>query len=325
MVVVSVLVMGATLRRIGSADDYSFGHVRDDFITSQVMVSATDRPYSGAMARPAVGDLLRDWRTRRRRSQMDLAIDVGVSTRHLSFVETGRSRPSPELVLAIAHHLDMPLRERNGLLLAAGYAPRFSQMSLDDPAMDHVRASIQRMLDAHDPYPGAVVDRQWNIAMVNRAGEMLAQGLPAHVLGPPLNVYRLCLHPDGLARRTTNFVDWATYLLGQLRRSIVLTGDPSLTALLDEVSSYPNVVQIAPLIAGGGEDETPILVPFQIATPLGELSLFTTLTTFGTPLDVTIDELAIELFFPADDRSDEMLRLMSLARDGIPSEEPAGA
>ena len=257
---------------------------------------------------------------------MDLALDVGVSTRHLSFVETGRSRPSPELVLAIAHHLDVPLRERNGLLLAAGYAPRFSQMSLDDPAMDHVRASIQRMLDAHDPYPGAVVDRQWNIAMVNRAGQMLAQGLPAHVLGPPLNVYRLCLHPDGLARRTTNFVDWATYLLGQLRRSIVLTGDPSLTALLDEVSSYPNVVQIAPLVAGGGGgEETPLLVPLQLATPLGELSLFTTLTTFGTPLDVTIDELAIELFFPADDRSDEMLRLMSLGRDGIPSEQPAGA
>lgn len=288
-------------------------------------MSVSDHPYSGAMARPAVGDLLRDWRTRRRRSQMDLAIDVGVSTRHLSFVETGRSRPSPELVLAIAHHLDVPLRERNGLLLAAGYAPRFSQMSLDDPAMDHVRASIQRMLDAHDPYPGAVVDRQWNIAMVNRAGQMLAQGLPAHVLGPPLNVYRLCLHPDGLARRTTNFVDWATYLLGQLRRSIVLTGDPSLTALLDEVSSYPNVVQIAPLVAVSGREEAPLLVPFQLATPLGELSLFTTLTTFGTPLDVTLDELAIELFFPADDRSDEMLRLMSLGRDGIPSEQPAGA
>jgi transcriptional regulator with XRE-family HTH domain len=325
LVVVSVLVMGATVRRIGSAGDYSLGHLGDDSITSEVMVSVSDHPYSGAMARPAVGDLLRDWRTRRRRSQMDLAIDVGVSTRHLSFVETGRSRPSPELVLAIAHHLDVPLRERNGLLLAAGYAPRFSQMSLDDPAMDHVRASIQRMLDAHDPYPGAVVDRQWNIAMVNRAGQMLAQGLPAHVLGPPLNVYRLCLHPDGLARRTTNFVDWATYLLGQLRRSIVLTGDPSLTALLDEVSSYPNVVQIAPLIGVGGREETPLLVPFQLATPLGELSLFTTLTTFGTPLDVTLDELAIELFFPADDRSDEMLRLMSLGRDGIPSEQPAGA
>ena len=222
--------------------------VDGDRVTSQVMVPGRNRSYSGAMARPPVGELLRDWRTRRRRSQLDLALDVGVSTRHLSFVETGRSRPSVELVLALAHHLDVPLRERNGLLLAAGYAPRFSQMSLDDPAMANVRASIQRMLDAHDPYPGAVIDRQWNVAMVNRAGLMLAQGIPDHLLGPPMNVYRLCLHPDGLARRTTNFTDWATYLLEQLRRSIVLTGDPTLVALLDEVSNYPNVVQIAPLV-----------------------------------------------------------------------------
>ena len=280
------------------------------------MVRLIDHSYSEAMARPPVSELLRDWRTRRRRSQMDLALDVGVSTRHLSFVETGRSRPSPELILAIAHHLDVPLRERNGLLLAAGYAPRFSQRSLDDPGMAHLRASVQRMLDAHDPYPGVVIDRQWNVAMVNRAGVMLADGLPTAVLGPPLNVYRLCLHPDGLARRTTNFTEWATYLLGQLRRSITLTGDSALTALLAEVTSYPNVAQIAPLLDIDQQDDPPILVPFRMATPLGELSLFTTLTTFGTPLDVTIDELAIELFFPADNRSDEMLHDMARLRDG---------
>ncbi|MEO7371440.1 MAG: helix-turn-helix transcriptional regulator [Ilumatobacteraceae bacterium] len=268
------------------------------------------------MARPPVGVLLRDWRTRRRRSQMDLALDVGVSTRHLSFVETGRSRPSVEMVLALAQHLEVPLRERNGLLLAAGYAPRFSQMSLDDPAMENVRTSVQRMLDAHDPYPGAVIDRQWNVAMVNRAGSMLAQGIPQHVLGPPLNVYRLCLHPEGLARRTANFADWAAYLLEQLRRSIVLTGDPALVDLLDEVSNYPNVVQIAPLVNSSPREDLQILVPFRLSTPLGELSLFTTLTTFGTPLDVTIDELAIELFFPADKHSDEMLHTLAAMRDG---------
>jgi transcriptional regulator with XRE-family HTH domain len=311
-----VFVMFATLRFGGSHDDYSSGHRRRDCITPQVMVRVRNRSYSGTMARPPVGELLRDWRTRRRRSQMDLSLDVGVSTRHLSFVETGRSRPSVELVLALAHHLDVPLRERNGLLLAAGYAPRFSQLSLDDPAMANVRSSIQRMLDAHDPYPGAVIDRQWNIAMVNRAGLMLAQGIPDHLLGPPMNVYRLCLHPDGLARRTTNFTDWATYLLHQLRRSIVVTGDPTLVALLDEVSNYPNVVQIAPLVDDDHRDEPPILVPFQLSTPLGQLSLFTTLTTFGTPLDVTIDELAIELFFPADDASDQMLRALAHTRDG---------
>ena len=260
------------------------------------------------MARPPVGELLRDWRTRRRRSQMDLSLEAGVSTRHLSFVETGRSRPSLELVLALAHHLDVPLRERNVLLLAAGYAPRFSQMSLDNPAMDHVRASIQRMLDAHDPYPGLAIDRQWNVIIANNAALLMTGGLPACVLGPPLNVYRLCLHPDGLARRTTNFADWASYLLRQLSRTITLTGDPTLEALHEEVSAYPNVIQIAPFTTNGIDDEPPLLVPFRMTTPQGELALFTTLTTFGTPLDVTVDELAIELFFPANDQTDQILR-----------------
>lgn len=255
-----------------------------------------------------MGDLLRDWRTRRRRSQLDLAVDVGVSTRHLSFVETGRSRPSPELVLALAQHLDVPLRERNSLLLAAGYAPRYSHVALDDPAMSQVRASVQRMLDAHDPYPGVAIDRQWNVVIANRAALAMLGGLPESLLGPPPNVYRLCLHPDGLARRTNNFTDWAAYLLGQLRRSITLTGDPKLEGLLDEVLSYPNVVQVAPLQGVTDGDEPPLLVPFRMASPAGELSLFTTLTTFGTPLDVTLDELAIELFFPADDRTDQLLR-----------------
>jgi transcriptional regulator with XRE-family HTH domain len=256
---------------------------------------------------------------------MDLSLDVGVSTRHLSFVETGRSRPSPELVLALAHHLEVPLRERNDLLLAAGYAPQFSQITLDDPAMGHVRASIQRMLDAHDPYPGVAIDRQWNVTIANHAALQLTDGLPASILGPPLNVYRLCLHPDGLAQRTTNFTDWASYLLRQLRRSIALTGDPILQSLLEEVTSYPNVTQIAPMLGSVRGDDPPLLVPFRMATPQGELCLFTTLTTFGTPLDVTIDELAIELFFPADDRSEAMLRGEPIGPYPVRSFHPAGA
>lgn len=251
---------------------------------------------------------MRDWRTRRRRSQLDLALDVGVSTRHLSFVETGRSRPSPELILAIAHHLDVPLRERNTLLLAGGYAPRFSQRPLDDPTMSTVRASLQRMLDAHDPYPGVVIDRAWNVVLANRAGMAMVAGLPEHLMGPPMNVYRVTLHPDGLARRTTNFVDWASYLLGTLQRTIVLTGDPQLIALRDEVLGYPNIAQIQPLLPGRDADEPQLLVPFRMSSPVGEISMFTTLTTFGTPLDVTLDELAAELFYPADDESDERLR-----------------
>ncbi|MGD9999063.1 MAG: helix-turn-helix domain-containing protein [Ilumatobacteraceae bacterium] len=260
------------------------------------------------MARATVGELIKDWRTRRRRSQMDLALDAGVSTRHLSFVETGRSKPSPELVLSLAHHLDVPLRERNTLLLAAGYAPRFGQTSIDDPSMRRVRASVQRMLDAHDPYPGVVIDRQWNVVLANRAAMGLTVGVDPALLGPPMNVYRVCLHPDGLADRTTNFTDWAAYLLQQLRRTITLTGDAQLQAILDEVLEYPNVSRIAPLADIAAWDDPPLLVPFRFETPLGEVSLFTTLTTFGTPLDVTIDEIAVELFFPADDASEAILR-----------------
>jgi transcriptional regulator with XRE-family HTH domain len=248
---------------------------------------------------------------------MDLALNVGVSTRHLSCVETGRARPSPELVLAIAHHLEVPLRERNALLLAAGYAPRFSQLPLDDPSMAHIRSSIQRMLDAHHPYPGVVIDRQWNVVLANQAALLLTTDVLPELLGPPMNVYRLCLHPRGIALRTTNFADWAAYLLGQLRRSIVLTGDPALEAILGEVSAYPNVAQIQPLLASTVDDDPPLLVPFRFATPLGEIALFTTITTFGTPMDVTIDELAVELFFPADDRSDELLRRLATAEVAV--------
>jgi transcriptional regulator with XRE-family HTH domain len=243
------------------------------------------------MGSAAVGDLVRDWRKRRRRSQMDLAFEVGVSPRHLSFVETGRSRPSPELVLALADQLVVPLRERNTLLLAAGYAPRYSQRPLDAPEMQHVRASVQRMLDAHHPYPGVVIDRQWNIVLTNAAAAALTDGLPPELTTPPLNVYRICLHPEGLSSRTLNFDEWASYLLQQLRRSIVLTGDPEL--IDDAHSSSP--------------DESALLIPLRIAVGDDQLSLFTTLTTFGTPRDVTLDELAIELFFPADDYTEKVL------------------
>lgn len=263
------------------------------------------------MARPTVGELIREWRLRRRRSQMDLAIEVGVSTRHLSFVETGRSRPSPELVLAIAHHLEVPLRERNSLLLAAGYAPRFSHRSLDDAAMAPIRSSIQRMLDAHSLYPGVVIDRQWNVVLANSAATALMTGIPNELLTPQLNIYRLSLHPDALAARTLNFVDWAAYLVQQLRRSVTITGDAALEALLAEVLAYPNIAQIRPLLDLAAWDDPPLLVPFRFASPLGEVSMFTTLTTFGTPMDVTLEELAIELFYPADDRSEELLRALA--------------
>jgi transcriptional regulator with XRE-family HTH domain len=232
---------------------------------------------------------------------MDLAHEIGVSPRHLSFVETGRSKPSPELVLALAEGLDVPLRERNTLLLAAGYAPRYAERAMEDPAMDSVRSSLERMLAAHEPFPGVVIDRAWNVVLANRAASALVEGLADHVLGPTLNVYRVCLHPDGLAARTRNLDEWADYLLRTLRRSVVLTGDPALQAMLDEVSGYPNIVDLVAEPASTGWDEPPLLVPLEVTLGGQDLSLFTTLTTFGTPRDVTLDELAVELFFPADD------------------------
>ncbi len=265
-----------------------------------------------APSRVPIGGHLRHWRHQRRLSQLHLAVDVGVSTRHLSFVETGRARPSPELILAIAEYLDVPLRDRNTMLLAAGYAPRYGQRDLGDPGMRHVAAALQRMLDAHDPYPGVVIDRRWNVLLSNAAAAALTSGVDAALLTPQLNVFRLCLHPDGLAPRTVNFDEWATYLLRQLRRTIMLTGDAEMAALEAEVLAYPNIAGAGSAGASvadiGHGDDPPLLVPIRLRSGDGELSMFTTLTTFGTPRDVTLDELAVELFFPADDATAAALR-----------------
>jgi transcriptional regulator with XRE-family HTH domain len=258
--------------------------------------------------RAAVGELLRTWRVHRRMSQLDLAVDAGVSTRHLSFVETGKARPSPELVLLLADRLDVPLRERNGLLMAAGYAPRFAETSLDAPDMAVVAASIRRMLEAHDPYPAVVIDREWNLVDANASALELTALVAPELLAPPINVIRLTLHPQGLAGRSTNLDEWVGPLLRQLRRQIVLTGDADLEALHDEVARYPHVAGVAELDPMPFDAAPVLLIPFRLATPRGELSLFTTLTSFGTPVDVTLDELVVELFWPADDASAAILR-----------------
>lgn len=260
------------------------------------------------MPKEAVGTLVREWRGRRHRSQLDLAIEVGVSARHLSFVETGRAKPSPELVIALAEGLEVPLRERNTMLLAAGYAPRYGETSLSDPAMAMMHAAIQRLLDAHDPYPGLVIDRHWNVVLSNTAATMLVAALPPALLGPPLNVYRVCLHPQGLAAQTRNFPAWASYLLHTLRRSVLLTNDPTLVELQDQVTAYPNVVELSRSQRDAAWEEPPLLVPVVLELGGAVLSLFTTLTTFGTPRDITLDELAVELFFPADAETEALLR-----------------
>ena len=256
-----------------------------------------------------VGAMLRDWREDRRRSQMDLAIDVGVSTRHLSFVETGKSKPSPELVLAIAEHLDVPLRERNAMLLAAGYAPRYRHTPLDDEALASVRSALNELIRAHDPYPALVVDRHWNLVNANNGALALVANVAPHLVEPPLNVYRATLHPEGMSQFIDNLDEWSRHLLGTLDRQVAVTRDPELRALLDEVSTYPNIAELQSSAAGAWRTRSNIptvVVPLQLRVPDGEggtlvQSWFSTNTSIGTPADITLDELHVELFHPADE------------------------
>jgi transcriptional regulator with XRE-family HTH domain len=253
----------------------------------------------------SVGELLRSWRERRRLSQMDLALDAEISTRHLSFVETGRSAPSRDMVLRLADQLDVPLRERNQLLLAGGYAPVYSQATLDAPEMAEVRAAVRQVLTGHEPYPAAAVDRHWNLVEANSGIALLTADVDAELLEPPPNAMRLALHPGGLAPRIANLGEWRVHLLTRLRRQVALTADPVLADLLDEVRAYPSDADEPDVeIPAAGE----VFVPLRLRHGDAELAFFSTVTTFGTPLDVTVAELAIESFFPADEATAAALR-----------------
>ena len=257
-------------------------------------------PMATAMASPGVGPLLRDWRKRRRLSQLDLALDAGVSARHLSFVETGRSRPSAGMLLQLADRLQVPLRNRNQMLLAAGHAPVFEQHDLEDPEMAPVRQAIDLILDGHEPYPAVVIDRAWEMLGANQAVALLIAGVAEDLMAPPVNVMRLALHPEGMAPRILNLGEWRGHLLERLERQIALTGDPALISLRDEVAAYPG-----PDHTGGSEPE--IAVPLRLSTDIGELSFISTVSTFGTAVEVTASELSIESFFPADDQTADAL------------------
>jgi transcriptional regulator with XRE-family HTH domain len=254
--------------------------------------------------RAGVGPLLRDWRRRRRRSQLDLALDAGVSARHVSFVETGRSRPSAEMVLQLAEQLEVPLRDRNQLLLAAGYAPRYGERPLDDPEMTPVREALELVLRGHEPYPAAVVDRWWEMVAANRAIALLTAGVAPELLAPPANVMRIALHPDGMAPRIVNFAEWRAHLLERLHHQVSVTGDAALAALYDEVSAYPGPPHAGARHSAAGE----VFVPLVFRSGDRELRFFSTVATFGTAVDITMSELAIESFFPADAATAEALR-----------------
>jgi transcriptional regulator with XRE-family HTH domain len=254
--------------------------------------------------------MLREWREDRRRSQMDLALDVGVSTRHLSFVETGKAKPSPELLLALAERLDVPLRERNALLLAAGYAPRYPQTPLDDESMAAVREALGGLIRAHDPYPAVVVDRCWDIVMSNAGAQAFLAGVAEHLLTPPLNSYRITLHPDGMAPRIENFEEWARELLATLDRQVAVTRDQRLRDLLDEVTGYPDVAALGTSWRRRGPTPT-VVVPLRLRVGDGAdaytQSWFSTNTSIGTPVDITLEGLHVELFHPADEATAAMV------------------
>jgi transcriptional regulator with XRE-family HTH domain len=256
-----------------------------------------------------LGTQLREWRHRRRLTQLELALDAGVSARHLSFVETGRSKPGREMLLRVAERLDIPYRERNHLLLAAGHAPAFPERTLDDPTLEPVRLALDRILAAHEPFPAIAFDRAWNLVAANAAASTLAERveIDPSLLEPPVNVLRVGLHPRGLAPLIVNLAQWRAHFLRRLSQQVAVTGDAELTALMEELVGYP---------AGGtedgellGADTDDVLGPVRVHAPGGgEWSFFGMFASFDTPFEVTTSELALELLFPADQATAKAFR-----------------
>jgi transcriptional regulator with XRE-family HTH domain len=259
-----------------------------------------------------VGDLLRTWRQRRRLSQLDLAGEAEISTRHLSFLENGRAAPSRDMILRLAEQLEIPMRERNALLLAGGFAPIYPERPIDDPDLAAAKKAIALFLERQKPYPAFAVDRHWTVVASNSALPELYEGCSPALLKRPVNGMRLTLHPEGMAPRIVNLVQWRAHMLERLRHEIAVTADPALSVLLHEVQRYPVPSDTneppSPL------PENAVMVPFRVATRAGVLSFFTTTTVFGTPVDITLSELMLEHFYPADEETDAIVRRLEAAR-----------
>ena len=250
----------------------------------------------GFMTNETVGELMRDWRKRRRMSQLDLSLEADVSTRHLSFVESGRAAASRELLQRLGERLEMPLRERNRLLVAGGYAPVHAAHALDAPEMEEAHTAIRSILDGHSPFPALVVDRLWNLVTANAPAMGLLSGLPSRFVNPPVNVLRATLDPEGLAPRIENLAEWRHHLLGRLRADFTATADPGLARLHDDLAAIPTPRSKAP-----PPPVARVAVPLMLRVPSGPLlSLLSTTTVFGTANDITLAELTLESFFPAD-------------------------
>ncbi|QIK78100.1 helix-turn-helix domain-containing protein [Sphingomonas piscis] len=249
-----------------------------------------------------LGEQLRSWRQRRRMSQLDLACEADISTKHLSFIETGRSAPSREMVARLAASLDLPPRERNALLIAAGFAPDVAERPFDHPSLAAARAAVERIIDGHLPFPALAVDRHWNLLHANAAVHTLIEGVAGALLVPQPNVLRLSLHPEGLAPRIANLAEWKAHLLARLGGQVRASGDPQLAALLEELKSYP-----APA-SSGHHQLSEVASPLILDSPAGPLSFLSTTTVFGTAVEVTLSEVTIESFFPADEATSERLK-----------------
>ncbi|MEO1299330.1 MAG: helix-turn-helix transcriptional regulator [Cyanobacteria bacterium J06636_16] len=256
-----------------------------------------------------VGDLLREWRHRRRLTQLDLALDAEMSQRHLSFIELGRAKPSREMILRLCEKLDVPLRERNVLLVTAGFAPDFPERSLDDSSLAAAHRAIDSMLLGFEPNPAFVIDRHWTIVKLNKAGRFLLEMVDLSLLEPPMNMLRIALHPKGLAQRILNYTEWRKHILEYLSRQVELTADLFLVELAEELKSFaqPEAAEFfSP--ASPDTEPTPIAIGLCLKLEMGVASFFVTTTVFGTPIDVTLSELAIETFFPADAETAQILR-----------------
>jgi transcriptional regulator with XRE-family HTH domain len=251
----------------------------------------------------AVGQQLRAWREQRGISQLDLALAAEVSARHLSFVETGRAQPGRELLLRLMAELQVPLRERNLALGVAGFAPVFQMCGYQHPSFDSIRAIIDAALERQKPFPAYVIDRHWNVVASNAALPELLEGVSATLLRPPINIVRIVLHPDGYGERLLNRPVWRARLLGQMRRQLRLSSDLALLALLEEALSYPQAEPADAMV----EEHGPA-IPMQIQTRLGRLSFLSATTVFGSPADITLEEIALEMLYPADALTDEIVR-----------------
>lgn len=297
---------------VSVAEDAARLAERGRTVSSRDRMSDYRRVMTTVATRSGVGPMLREWRDRRRMSQLDLAMRADSSARHISFIETGRSQPSRAMVLRLADHLDVPVRDRNALLVAAGFAPHFPERNLDDPSMQELRESLDQLLRGYEPFPALIVDGTYQVVAANRGVQIMMDGVAPELLTPPVNAIRLMLHPHGIAPRIRNFGEWRGHLLHQMQRQLAMGRSAPLRELFDEVSAFPSPEPCGEELAAAIVKSAPFALPLVIDHDGRTLSFVSVIATFNTPMDVTVSELALETFLPADRETAEYLRAQDL-------------